>query len=222
MARKVAVPAKESPYRPIPVNKYGGVAAKERQIQRRERLIAAGFKLFATNGFANTSIQTLAESANCALRTFYEEFGTREALLLEMYDRTITAVLQETLEALALAGRGRAAFIRAGVDAYVRAMTRDPAKARIALIEVVGVNREIDKRRRDAIKSFVQGIEAAVAPRRRDGTGPNVEDLDIVLLALAGASDVLVTEWLVTRGRLSVERLASVLYGLWLRGLRLE
>ena len=61
MARRTTAPAKESPYRAIPVNKYGGIDAKERQLQRRERLIAAGFSLFASGGFANTSIQALAE-----------------------------------------------------------------------------------------------------------------------------------------------------------------
>ncbi len=211
-------------YRPIPVNKYGGVAAKDRQQQRRERLIAAGFKLFATTGFANTSIQTLAETANCALRTFYEEFGTREALLLEMYDRTITAVLEETLDALQSSDRGGAALIHAGVDAYVAAMTRDTEKTRIALIEVVGVNREIDKRRREAIQAFVRGLGAAIAPARQAAGAADADDLDleVVILALAGASDVLVTEWLLSKGRLTTERLSNVLYGLWSRGLKLE
>lgn len=194
-------------YRPIPVNKYGGLAAKDRQQQRRERLIAAGFKLFATIGFANTSIQTLAETANCALRTFYEEFGTREALLLEMYDRTITQVLRETLDALNAAGSEGVSLIRTGVDAYVRAMTRDPQQTRIALIEVVDVNREIDKRRRDAIHAFVRGLGTAIAPARRAaGATGDDEDLDVVILALAGASDVLVTEWLLSKGRLTTER----------------
>jgi AcrR family transcriptional regulator len=211
-------------YRPIPVNKYGGIAAKDRQQQRRERLVAAGFKLFATLGFANTSIQALAETANCALRTFYEEFGTREALLLEMYDRTITAVLKETLDALQSTDRGGADLIHAGVDAYVAAMTRDTEKTRISLIEVVGVNREIDKRRRDAIQAFVRGLSAAIAPARRAAGGADADDLDldVVILALAGASDVLVTEWLLSKGRLTTQRLSNVLYDLWTRGLKLE
>ncbi len=182
--------------------------------------MAAGFRLFASGGFANTSIAALAEESGCALRTFYEEFGTREALLLEMYDRVITRVLHETIAGVRSAGPGRHELIRAGVDAYVGSMTRDAAQARIALIEVVGVNRAIDKRRRDALKAFVSGLAAAIAPRQREGANP-IDDLELVIFALAGASDELLTEWLLSKGRLTPDRLSGVLYGLWLRGLDL-
>ncbi len=220
MARRATAPAKESPYRPIPVNKYGGIDAKQRRLQRRERLMAAGFTLFAAHGFANTSIAALAEESGCALRTFYEEFGSREALLLEMYDRVISGVLRDTIAGMRAAGPGRQELIRSGVDAYVGSMTRNTAHAKIALIEVVGVDRSIDKRRRDALKAFVAGLAEAIVPRQR-ANARQLDDLELVIFALAGASDELLTEWLLSKGRLTPDRLSGVLYGLWLRGLDL-
>ena len=204
----------------IPVNKYGGVAARDRQQHRRERFIAAGFKLFAATGYANTTIVALSEAANCALRTFYEEFGSREALLGEMFDRVMAKVMQDTLDALQAAGNEPRDFVRAGVDAYVASMTADAAAARVVLIEVIGVSRELDKRRRELMKSFVRNLQNVIAPTGRRAVA--LEDLDIVILALAGATDELVTEWLLSKGRLPLDRLTSVLYDLWLRGLRLD
>ena len=76
-----------------------------------------------------------------------------------MYERTISRVLEDTLAGLRAAGpRSPRTHSGRRSDAYVGSMTKDTARARIALIEVVGVNRAIDKRRRDALKAFVTGL----------------------------------------------------------------
>ncbi len=66
---------------------YRGRSPEERRAERRERLLEAGLKLFGGEGYAATSIERLCAHARVTARHFYEEFPTREALLLAVFDR---------------------------------------------------------------------------------------------------------------------------------------
>jgi AcrR family transcriptional regulator len=49
----------------------------------------AGLQVFGTYGYANTSISDVCRAAGVTTRHFYEEFASREALLIATYDETI-------------------------------------------------------------------------------------------------------------------------------------
>src|SRR5581483_8896362 len=66
--------------------RYASKTLDERREERRARLLAAGLDLFAANGFAGTTIEALCAAAGVSTRNFYEEFGSREALVVALHD----------------------------------------------------------------------------------------------------------------------------------------
>jgi AcrR family transcriptional regulator len=193
---------------------YGGVDAQERRSQRRERLVEAAFTLFSEQGYASTTIQQLADTAGCALRTFYEEFGSREALIAELYDRVMASVMERTLAAVQSSEPRRSAMVRAGVDAHVAAFTANRAHTKVALIEVVAVSAALDKHRRETLKTFTERLVAITESKA--GRAENPAAFNLMFLALTGAAERLITEWVLSKGRVSADQIAQTLGALWL------
>jgi AcrR family transcriptional regulator len=172
---------------------YGGRSAKERMAERRTRLLDAGLALFGTRGYANTSIETICSKAGVTARHFYEQFESRELLLLDVYERVIDHARHAVLTALEAPHAEPRSRVIAGIEAYVHAVLDDPRHARIACVEVVGAGQKVERRRRKAIHEIAKVIDAQAQALAEQG---NVErrDFSLTAIAMAGACNELVTD----------------------------
>jgi len=197
--------------------RYAGLSAAQRRADRRARLLTAGRDLFGGVGYAATSIERLCLEAGVTTRHFYEEFPGREALLLAVYDEVLTMAERAVGDALAAAGPGLGR-VRAGVEAYVRAMTADAGLVRIAYIETVGVSPAFEQRRRDALDAFARTAIGVAEELAAAGEIPR-RDYDLTAHALAGAINELLVEWDQRPAPPSVERIVDELGRLYVAGL---
>jgi AcrR family transcriptional regulator len=175
--------------------RYGAKTPQERRAERRDRMLAAGLELFGTGGYRNTTIEALCSAAGVSTRNFYEEFGSREQLVIALHDEVNARALHAVIAALDgidaddIAGR-----VRAGVGAYFEVMTSDRRWARIALVESVGVSTKAEAHRRAAIERFVALIEAE-ANRLAEAGLIARRDYHLTAVALAGALNGMVNTW---------------------------
>jgi AcrR family transcriptional regulator len=69
---------------------------RERHAERtRDAIVAAAYGLFAANGYAETTIDEIAEQADIAPRTFFRYFPTKEAVLFDGADEKCDAAVAE-------------------------------------------------------------------------------------------------------------------------------
>lgn len=180
--------------------RYARKSVDERRAERRERLLAAGLDAFGEHGFRGTTIDALCAAANVSTRNFYEEFGSREALVVALHDAVNARALDAVITALAgtdpddLATRARVA-----TAAYLDVMTSDRRWARIALVESVGVSAEAEAHRRAAIDRFVVLLAAEASRLAAAGLIPE-RDHQLTAIALAGALNGLVNTWTADAG----------------------
>lgn len=181
--------------------RYGNRTSAERRTERRGRLLAAGLEVFGTGGFASASVEALCTAASVSTRSFYEEFTSREALLVELHDQ----LNQRAFDAVALAAGtvpltdtdDRSAvrrFVSAGVQAYFDVMTADPRWSRIALVETVGVSPTVEAARRDAIGRFAEFLEVQAGVLAELGLAER-RDFRLAARAIVGALTELVSTW---------------------------
>jgi hypothetical protein len=85
--------------------------------------------------------------------------------------------------------------LEAGLRAFVEATLADERGARINYFEMVGVSPELEELRRGVLRSYAELIadEAMRLPRVRDRPP---EEVRAIAVALVGATDGLVTDWL--------------------------
>ncbi|WP_324192957.1 TetR/AcrR family transcriptional regulator [Nocardia transvalensis] len=177
-----------------PRRHYGGRTAEERAGQRRARLLEAALELYGTSGYAATSIEQLCAAASISTRSFYEEMGSRENLLIALADditgRAAAAALAsvEQTTDLPLAER-----IAHGFRAYLEVTCQTPQTARVCYIEVVGVSEAVERWRgewRRRIGALLQA-EAERAVARGDA---RPRDYRLFAIAVIGAVNSLAQE----------------------------
>ncbi|MCW2776671.1 MAG: transcriptional regulator [Frankiales bacterium] len=176
---------------------YGGRSEAERRADRRERLLAAGLNLFGTEGWSGTSIERLCTAAGVATRSFYEEYASREQLLLAVYDEVLAGAAQRVLHAVEAAGADETTRTRAGVEAYVGHLTDDPRRAQVVNREVraAGGLPEVTAHRNASLHRFSELIALEVRSRRSD---QDPDERRVLALALTGAVNEVLSDWVST------------------------
>jgi AcrR family transcriptional regulator len=174
---------------------YGGRTAEQRGAERRARLLDAALERFGTDGFAGATIESICSAARLNPRYFYEQFQSREELLGAVYERHVQAVLETVIGALADAPRDARARLELGLRAFVDATLADERAARINYFEMIGVSRELEARRRAVLSPYAEMIATQVTELDPPGL-PGAGDRRLAAVALVGATDGLVIDWL--------------------------
>jgi AcrR family transcriptional regulator len=176
---------------------YGGKTAAERGAERREKLLDTGLELFGTIGYAATTIEALCADAGLNPRYFYEQFESREELLRAVYDRHVETVLATVIATIQGAPNDARGRLEAGLTAFVEATLADERAARINYFELVGVSRELEARRREVLRAYADLIAAETEVLRDvEGLRGAARDLRLAAMALVGATDGLIIDWL--------------------------
>jgi AcrR family transcriptional regulator len=116
--------------------RYAGRSPGERRQQRRQRLLDAGLQVFGTVGYDEATITLLCGTARVGTKAFYEEFPSREALLLAVATDVVAAAAVQLEAALRASPPDLEQRVRAGLTAYIGYLTEDPRRVRIAYREV--------------------------------------------------------------------------------------
>lgn len=71
---------------------------ERRKAETRRRIVAAAEGLFAEKGYAATSIEDIAATADVAVRTIYLHFSSKAGIVLSYFDSWMDAFIQAVLE----------------------------------------------------------------------------------------------------------------------------
>jgi AcrR family transcriptional regulator len=149
---------------PAAARSYRGFSPEQRRAERRAKLIAAAIAVYGERGYRQATVKAVCEAAGLTERYFYESFENSEQLLITSFNAVTYAVFDEISLAARSAGRGRVARARAMLDAYFSALQRSPASARVYLVEIRGVSREVDKASDAALRAIGTEVARHIAP----------------------------------------------------------
>lgn len=191
---------------------YGGRAVVERKAERRQRFLDAATRIFAERGYANCSLADVCAAAGLSKRQFYEEFETREDVLVAAYDRIQDEAGAAIAAALAVRepAADPAAAVTRILSAYLGSIDSDPYRAKVAFIEVVGVSDRMEEHRRARRHAWGGVVLAALRPV----AGPSARirgNPALATSALIGAINGLAHEWLLEQPRPPVGELVELL-----------
>lgn len=174
---------------------YAGRTAEERRLDRRRRLLDAGLELFASRGYAATSVERVCATAGVTTRNFYEEFTGREALLAALFDETSTLALAAVQEALDAAPEDPFARIEAACRALVGSIWADPRRAQVEYVQVPGVSPAMEGRRRRVWGELIALTAREMDAATRRGALP-ARDHRWTAVAAVGAANQMLHEWI--------------------------
>lgn len=207
-------PAQRAPARPEE-RRHRGLLPQERRADRRRRLMEAGLELFSTLGYHGTTIERVCAQAGVTARHFYEEFPSREALLVALYDEGAERAMNAVVEALATTTGGPRRRTRTSIAAFVHALLDDPRLGRVLTVEVVGVSPALERRRRLVMRSFARVVEIEVNRVAAEGHIAK-RDYRLAALALVGATNELVIDWILSDKRPPIDDLVDEIAWIYL------
>jgi AcrR family transcriptional regulator len=156
-----------------PASPTGSGRRERKVIETRRSILVAARQLFEADGYAETTVERIAEAADVAPRTFFRYFPTKESLLFADFDSVRREMLarlterptdEDPLVSLATVLRWMAGEIEQHADdiswgfricteqigegVYEKTMLREDSNMRIAtfIAERLGVDQELDPR----------------------------------------------------------------------------
>lgn len=174
---------------------YGGLNEEKRREARRNRLIQTGLELFAREGYHRTPIKRLCEESHVTTRHFYELYSGKEEFFRALLDDLMEKSRKAVLEAVRGEFEDPVEMVKSGIAAFVHSYLDDPRRARIILVEAVGISQEMEMHRRELIHSFARIIEEKAEEMAHRGMIVE-RDYSTGSLALAGAVNELMIDWI--------------------------
>lgn len=161
---------------------YGGVSAEARRQQRRERLIEAGIEVLGTRGLAQSTIRDICTEARLTDRYFYESFRSVQEVFEAVYVELSTQLVDRLAAAMMPMPRNMQAMAEAGLRAFFSFVREDPRRARILLIDAMGLYfsaPEDTTIRMDSYVGLLKGLYETLYPQ----VAQAADTFDIVFVA---------------------------------------
>ncbi len=190
---------------------YAGQAIADRQKERRARFLESALTVFAQDGYSNSSVGAICRVAGLSSRQFYEEFSGREDLLVELYldiEKDAMAAVQAAVTASL--DSGIETIIQQATRAYIQSVAKDPRRARVGLVEVVGASPRMEHVRLEHRKIWAKMLGVIVQQAAASGQIP-AGDYEIRVSAVIGAINYVVYDWSVADPKPEIETVINVL-----------
>ncbi len=191
---------------------YLGMDPEERRVQRRSAILDTALAIFGTAGYSGTSVKQICRATRLTERYFYESFSDRESCLTALYSELVDGMRAATVAAVVAAGDDVDGQTRGGLDAFIGYLTDDPRRARVVLIEVVGVSPDMEERRHAVLREFAEIVATTWAANR---TEPLTLEQHSTAVALVGGVNHLLVDWLMSGSPQSPAALTEVCTGLF-------
>jgi AcrR family transcriptional regulator len=131
----------------------------------------------------------VCEAAGLTERYFYESFLNSEELLIASFNAVAFAIFEEVSAAANQAGRSRKARARAMLAAYFAVLQRDPRSARLCLVEMRGVSRDVEEAFDSVLRVMGREVAKIVSP-------PALQDDELLQAGVVGGVTHIALRWI--------------------------
>jgi AcrR family transcriptional regulator/DNA-binding MarR family transcriptional regulator len=163
--------AQRLPRRPLP---SGNPQMSRRQLAeiQRSRLLAGAVSAIDEFGYARSTVSQITTRSRVSRRTFYELFGDRETCMVVLLD-DILGMIEDEIRAKGLDGSGWRERVRGGLGAILSFFDREPALARICVVQALCGGPKVLERREQVLARLASVIdEGRRESARKDGRTP--------------------------------------------------
>lgn len=175
---------------------YRGMLPEQRRADRRQRLLAAALEVFTTYGYHTARIEQLCSRASVSTRNFYEEFASKEDVLLTLHEQINTTGLASVTAALNDCSADDPASTRVNrlLEAFWESVVVDPRLPRLAYLEAPGATPAMQNQHQLWVNRWAALIETEAHEAVKRGIAPR-RDYRLIAIGLVGAITGLLREW---------------------------
>ncbi len=135
---------------------------------QRSRLLAAAVVAVDELGYADTTVSDVTSRARVSRRTFYELFANREECLAAVLE-DVVALVEGDLAAAGLGGLVWRERVRGGLWAILSFLDREPALARVCVVQALRGGAEVLGRREEVLARLAGVVDEGRVEGARGG-----------------------------------------------------
>lgn len=148
---------------------------------QRERLIAALTRALYEVGYQKTTVSLIGQRAAVSKSDFYKHFESKDDCFIAAYDAAIARIREQVVTACeSLQGEEWPRRVRAGIEALLNLLSREPELAGIVLVEGLRAGRDVYDRYQAALESFVVYLREGSPSTPAGGDIPEATDEAVV------------------------------------------
>jgi AcrR family transcriptional regulator len=147
---------------PSPIPTRPQLPAEFVAFHKRRRIMNAITELSAERGYEATKIGDLVRRAGVARKTLYDNFAGKEEVFLAAFDSAVEDAVGSIEAECEKAGEDWEERLRAGLAAFLDYVAREPAAARMCMVEAMSATPAATRRYEDAVQRFVALAKASV------------------------------------------------------------
>ncbi len=156
--------------RPVVGEPVAGTSVPREQLVeiQRSRLLAAAVVAVDELGYADTTVSDVTSRARVSRRTFYELFANREECLAAVLE-DVVALVEGDVAAAGLGGLVWRERVRGGLWAILSFLDREPALARVCVVQALRGGAEVLGRREEILGRLAAVVDEGRSEGGRSG-----------------------------------------------------
>lgn len=191
--------------------------ARDKGPDKRQRILDAALKVFASRGFYNAKVSEIARTAGVADGTIYLYFANKDDVLIQLFEDRMEYIISRLTTDLAQSKGTPLDRIRSLIHLHVDLATHDPELAEFITVELRQSGTFIREYENPQFIEYLRILGDIVVEGQRDGyIRPNLDSRLIVRAIFGAIDEVLLTLTLASRSRsvdvrLTADQLADLL-----------
>lgn len=178
-------------------NRGGGASAKPVITDKREAILRAAIKVFAGNGYFNSKVSDIANSAGIADGTVYLYFKSKDEILHSIFDRAMAEFIAEGKKELALIAKP-AGKLKRIAELHLERLGANRELAIVFQVELRGSTKFMQEFSAAGFGEYLDIIRQTIEAGQTSGDFR--ADIKPIVAAkiLYGALDEMVTNWVLS------------------------
>jgi TetR/AcrR family fatty acid metabolism transcriptional regulator len=160
----------------------------QRSLEKRERILDAAVRVFASHGYYNAKISQVAEMAEVADGTIYIYFKNKDDLLISVFENRMEMLSQRLIEELK-AQEGALAKLRRCIELHLRLALDYPDLAEFISVELRQSSKFIKDYKNEKFINYLHILEDALREGQQEGVIRPDLHVEVTTRALFGALD---------------------------------
>lgn len=195
------------------------LADKRGNSDKRQKIIDAAVRVFAENGFYNSTVADVARAADVADGTIYLYFKNKEDLLISLFEHSIDIFIQAAHHEVA---KPVSAIekLKGFILLHLRLVQKNQDLAQVIQIELRQSSKFMKEYANEKFFEYLKILQDILEQGQKDGVFASSYNPLILKRAIFGAVDEMALEWvLMKKKRYTMEEAAQQLGELFIKGL---
>ena len=183
---------------------------RDKNPEKRVRILDAALKVFATRGFYNAKVSEVAREAGVADGTIYLYFESKDALLIALFEDRLQRIIARANDELARSEGSVLDKIRQAIALHLSLVVDDPDLAEFITVELRQSGKFIKEYDNPKFTEYLRIFRDLILAGQEQGLIRRTVDARLVVRAIFGALDELLLTLSLTHRNRSVDINATV------------